>query len=121
MISRRAALTSTAACAALLVLGLDEATLPAPGPGARVLSSAEAHLVTCLGVALFPPGNPLGVSGAEVDLPAAVDELLGNTLDREVQLVFRYFLRALDQGTRVTRGAGFGSLPDAARREVLAT
>ena len=121
MISRRAVVTSAAALAALAVLGLQEATLPSPGPDAQVLSPAEAHLVACLGVALFPVGNPLGVSGADVDLPAAVDELLGNTLDHEIQLVFRYFLRALDQGTRVARGMGFGSLPEAARREVLAT
>lgn len=121
MLSRRQALVAGTAVAAVAALGVSEAVLPAPAPGARLLSAGEGHLVHALGDAMFPPGNALGVAGAELDLPGAVDGLLAATLDAEIQTVFRYFLRALDEGTRVSRGVGFGSLPLAARREVLTT
>ncbi len=121
MYSRRLLLIAGTAAVALAGVGVREAVLPAAAAGARVLSRGEAHLVATLGEALFPRGNPIGVSAGDVDLPGAVDELLGDTLDTEVKFVFRYFLRALDQGTRLSRGVGFGSLPVAERREVLDT
>jgi hypothetical protein len=48
-----------------------------------------------------------------------VDELLGDTMDAEMPPVFRYFLRILDEGTRLSRGHGFAALDRAARVAVL--
>lgn len=74
-----------------------------------------------VGEALFPPGNPLGVTGAEVDLATRVDDLLGDHLDGEVGMVFRYVLRLLENGTLASRGTSFSALPLEERVDVLAT
>ena len=95
--------------------------LPASALGGRVLSAGERGLVLALGEALFPPGNPLGVSAADVDIAGLVDELIGDFLDPVAAPVFRYLLRGLDAGTFASRGAAFGALPLAARREMLDT
>jgi hypothetical protein len=69
---------------------------------------------------MFPPGGPLGVGANDVDLPAEMDALLGDVLEAEVGLAFRWLIRTLDTGTLASRGARFVELPLAARQEVLA-
>lgn len=121
VLSRRLLLVSAAAAGVAGVLAVKTGVLPSPAHGMRVFSKGESRLVQALGEAMFAEPNALGVAPAAVDFPAVVDELLGETLDGEVRTVFRYFLRALDEGTSLSRGAGFASLSVAVRREVLAT
>lgn len=121
LLSRRNLMLSGSAVAALGGAGFRVGMLPEAGEGRRVLSAAEADLVAALGDALFPVGNPVGVAGREVNLPAEVDELLGDALDPEVERVFRTLLRVLDDGTWISRGRGFAALEPSQRQEVLET
>lgn len=119
LVSRRTLMLATAALGAVGVAGIGAATLPDPAPGALVLAASELALVEALAEAMFPPDNPLGVSGAGLGMPERVDELLGDTLDPMVQPVFRHVLAALDAGTLVSRGSRFVALPLADRIDVL--
>jgi hypothetical protein len=94
--------------------------LPAAAPGWNVLSEREARLVQAFGEALFPPGNPLGLSGLDVDLPRRVDELLGVELDPEMTPIFRYVIATIDDFTLLSRGGGFARLALEERKDVLA-
>lgn len=121
-VSRRQLLvgtTAVAAVAAVVGVGAGLLWLPAPAAGWRVLSAGEAVAVTRLAEALFPPGNPLGVSGGDVDLAPVVDDLLGDQLDDKVAPVFRYLLRAVEDFTFASRGVGFGALSVTDRVDVL--
>ncbi|MFZ5476269.1 MAG: gluconate 2-dehydrogenase subunit 3 family protein [Myxococcota bacterium] len=121
VLSRRALMVSGAALAAVSAVGVRAVDLPAPAAGARLLSLAELDLVRAVGEALFPPDSPLGIGAAEVDLGAAVDELVGEYMDPVVAPVLRYLLRALEVGTAASRGTPFGSLSLADRRAVMDT
>jgi len=118
---RRFLLASAAAVGVAALLAVKTGVLPAAAAGRRVFSKGESRLVQSLGEAMFPEPNALGVAPSQVDFAGVVDELLGDTLDSEIRVVFRYFLRVLDEGTELSRGTGFASLPVEARREVLAT
>lgn len=120
LLTRRRLMLAGAALAAVGLGGWAVATLPEPGAGRLALSDDEVALVEALGEAMFPPGNPVGVAGSSLALGAAVDELLGDTLDPMVGPLFRHILAALDAGTLVSRGARFGALPLEARVDVLA-
>ncbi len=119
LLSRRTLFLGGAAAAGLTALGVPVSVLPPAAPGFRVLSEGEAELITALGEAFFPPGNPVGVSAAEVDLPLLVDELMAEELDPVVQPVFRYLLKGLDAGTLASRGSTFTGLSLEERRDVL--
>lgn len=93
---RRLILGGFAAAGALAVCAGLTARLPAPGPGLRVLSTREAELVEALGEALWPPGNPIGVSWDQVALSDSVDELLADVLAGDSVSGFRQILRSLD-------------------------
>jgi hypothetical protein len=120
-LSRRSLLVGGASLGALAAVGVPAAVLPDAAPGFRVLSAGEAETIAALGEAFFPAGNPLGVSSGDVDLPLLVDALMADELDPVVQPVFRYLLRGLEVGTLASRGASFGSLPLAERRDVVET
>lgn len=119
ILSRRNLLLGGAAAASLTAVGVPVSMLPPAAAGFQVLSDGEASLIAALGEAFFPPGSPLGVSAAEVDLPLLVDALMADELDPVVQPVFRYLLRGLDAGTFASRGATFESLTLEERRDVL--
>ncbi|HJN76992.1 MAG TPA: hypothetical protein QGF58_23910 [Myxococcota bacterium] len=70
--------------------------LPDPAPGRRVLSEREAELTGLLGDAIWPEGNPIGVSSREARLVDGVDELLADTLGEDQVAGFRHLLRVLD-------------------------
>lgn len=118
VVTRRRMVLGAAALAALGA-GALAVHLPAAAEGWHVFSAGEQGLVTALGEALFPPGNPVGVSGADVELARRVDELLGVELDPEMTPIFRYVARAVDELTFLSRGASFAALPLADRVDVL--
>lgn len=76
-------------------------------------------MILALGEAFFPPGNPLGVSAHDVDLPALVDVLLAHELDPRLPGLFRYLLRGLEVGTFAAHGKVFSALSLAERRDVM--
>lgn len=119
--SRRAVLVAAAGLVAVGGLVAVYGPLPPVSEGRIVLSDADAELVRTVGQAMFPPGGPLGVSADEVDLPSAMDRLLGESLEPEVGLAFRWLMRTLDTGTLASRGERFARLPLEVRQEVLAT
>lgn len=119
--TRRSLLLAGAAATSLAALGVPAASLPDAAPGFQVLSMGESELIAALGEAFFPPGNALGVSAGDVDLPRLVDELMAEELDPAATPLFRYVLRGLEAGTLASRGAAFSALPLDARRDVLDT
>lgn len=120
LLTRRALLVAGGAVAAATGLGVPITHLPAPARGLRLFSEGEVGLIAALGEAFFPPGNPLGASAADVDLPALLDALIFDLLDPVVGPVFRYLLRGFALGTLASRQAPFESLSLEDRREVLA-
>lgn len=70
-------------------------------PGRAALSLREAGVVAALADAYFPPGNPLGVSAADIDLVSAVDAYLASLLAEDRRL-FRALLTAVDQWPRAS-------------------
>ena len=121
MLSRRAMILSGAALATLVAGGVAVGTLPAPGPGLRVLSNDEAVWATAIAGALFPPGSPLGVAGMQVDVARRLDDLLADVWEGEAVLGVRWVLRALEYGTLPRRGGVFSSLSLPEQQDVLAT
>lgn len=119
MLSRRTLLAGGGALAALAGVTVPAVVLPSAAPGRFLFGEAELVLIQAVGEALFPPGNPLGVAGEQVDLATRVDELLGDALDAEVGTVFRYVLRALENGTIASRGMAFSTLRLDDRIDVL--
>lgn len=69
--------------------------------GREALSAREAAVVYAIGEAHFPPGNPLGVSVADVDVVSGADAFVAGMLDRERRLL-RALLTAFDQWPRLT-------------------
>ena len=120
LITRRQLVAATSACAALAGTGGVLAQLPAPAPGRRLFSSGEIAIVSALVEAFFPPGNPLGVYGAQVDAASELDRLLVDELDPVVAPVFRHLLRGLEYATVATHGARFSHLERPVREEILA-
>jgi hypothetical protein len=120
-VSRRTALVAGAAAVAAAAVGTPVAVLSAPKVGFRLLSPREVVLVSAIGEALFPPGNPLGVCAADVGIARRVDDLLADVLDPVVAPVFRYLLRGFDLGTLVSRQQAFEALSLPERRDVLDT
>jgi hypothetical protein len=118
MVTRRQLLAATAACATLGAGGV-LAHLPAPAPGRRLFSAAEVEVVNALADAFFPPGNPIGVAGAAVDVASELDRLLVEDLDHVVAPVFRHLLRGIEYATVATHGARFTQLERIARGEIL--
>jgi len=86
---------ASAVCAGVVV------KLPEPGPGRRVLSERECFVVGRLADAIWPEGNPIGVSAVEADVVAGVDELLADTLGSDQGTAFRQIVRALDAAVDV--------------------
>jgi hypothetical protein len=82
----------------------------APASGRRVLSPSEAATVSAIAEALFPPGNGLGVSAADVDVAGAVDAQLASLLKNERRIV-RAFLVAFESWPRASLKGAFSSLP----------
>lgn len=119
-ITRRQLLAATAACAALAGSGGVLAHLPAPAAGRRLLSATELQVVAALADAFFPPGNPVGVAGAAVDVAGELDRMLAQDLDPVVAPVFRHLLRGLEYGAAATHGARFSQLERPAREDILA-
>lgn len=119
-LTRRILLITAAATGALAAAGFELVQLPPVAPGSWALSEGELESVTALGEAMFPPGNPLGVSGPDVGIAHRVDHLIGQDLDPEIRDLFRYLLKALDEGTLLSRGQRFGALSLEDRRSVLA-
>lgn len=119
-ITRRQLVTATAACAALAGTGGVLAHLPAPAPGQKLFSAAELEAVAALADAFFPPGNPVGVTGASVNVAAELDRMLAEDLDPVVGPVFRHLLRGLEYGAAATHGARFSRLERPIREEILA-
>lgn len=117
--SRRSLLLGGAALAAVASVGLRAVVLPQARVGLSLLSDGESQLIEALGEAFFPPGNALGVSAADVDLPALVDALLATELDPQLPTLFRYLLRGLEVGTFAGRGQIFSALSLDERRSVL--
>jgi len=124
LLNRRKFLAASGAAFAALAVGgvggLGALELPVAAAGHFCLSERELLLVQALAEALFPPGNPLGVTAVGMDLAGEVDELMGDRLDPVVTPVFRRVLQVLDDGTLVSRGARFADLPLDARVEVMA-
>ena len=70
--------------------------LPEPAAGRAVLGEREAEIVQALGDAIWPEGNPIGVSAREARLVEGVDALLDDTLGQDQVTAFRHLLRAMD-------------------------
>ena len=118
MLSRRTFVAS-AVLASLGALGVYEGMLPDAGVGFAVLGGDEPLIVAAVADAFFPPGNPVGVAARDIDLAARVDLLLADALEPQIVLAFRYVLRALEDGTRLSRGTRFSRLDLDTRREVV--
>lgn len=120
LITRRQLVAATAACATLAGTGGVLAQLPAPAPGRRLLSAGELEMVAALVEAFFPPGNPLGITGSQVDAAGELDRLLVDELDPVVAPVLRHLLRGFEYATVATHGARFSRLERPVREEILA-
>jgi hypothetical protein len=119
--SRRSVLVAAASLVAVGGLVAVYGPLPPVSVGRQALSDHDAELMRAIGQAMFPPAGPLGLSADDVDLVDSMDRLLGQTLEPEVGLAFRWLLRTLDAGTLVSRGERFTRLPLDVRQQVLAT
>ncbi len=117
--NRRALLASSLALVG--VIGLGAATIPLPdaGAGLSVLSAAEARTCAALADAYFPPGNPLGVAAADVDLVGQLDAHCADVYEREVVLAFRWALRAVNAAV-IVQGGDLAALSRDARRALVA-
>ena len=93
---------------------------PEPACPLKELERREYAIVAALADALFPPGNPIGLSGTEARVPEYVDRWMhGLQPDRATD--FRGMLLVFEHGTlafglRVRR---FTELPQAARERYL--
>ena len=119
LITRRQLVAATSACAAFAGTGGVLAQLPAPAPGRRLLAASEIDVVSALIEAFFPPGNPLGVSGSQVDAASELDRLLVDELDPVVAPVLRHLLRGFEYASIATHGARFSQLERPVREEIL--
>jgi hypothetical protein len=86
-------------------------------PGRRALSVREAEVVYAIGMAHFPPGNPLGLTLRDVDVVGGADAFIAGMLDRERRLV-RALLTAFDQWPRLSlaSSSSFSNMRDNAER-----
>ena len=81
--------------AALTTLGALAVQLPAPAPGAQVLSKSEQEIVSAVAEAMFPQGF-FPVSGAAISIVERFDLLLREHLDAIQRRGVRYLLRLLN-------------------------
>lgn len=97
-------------------------SLPSPAPGRLALTAREGELLTRLSEVWFPPGNPLGVSAAEVDVGGELDQLLV-LLSSGEQRALHALLRVVDQLPRASLRSHtrFAELPLSERRALIAT
>ncbi|MBI1947239.1 MAG: hypothetical protein HYS27_16210 [Deltaproteobacteria bacterium] len=95
-------------------------SLPTPAPGRQALSEREGELLVRLAEVWFPPGNPLGVAAADVDIGGELDRLLVLLSARE-QRALHALLRVVDQLPRasLSSSARFSALPLAERRALI--
>jgi len=108
LISRRALLRgSIVAAIGAGVGGL--AWLRDAAAGFRVLAPEEVVVVEALAEAIFPVGNPMGLSWLDIDLAHGFDDVLADfMLPRNVPAI-RYLLRTLELATLVARGLPFSA------------
>lgn len=118
LVSRRAFFRGSLA-AAVAIAGGGAAWLRDAAAGYRVLAPEEVHIVEALGEALYPEGNPVGVSWRDIDIARRVDGVLAeNMLPRNVPAI-RYLLRTLEIATLIARGRSFTSCPAALRVQIF--
>ncbi len=103
LVTRRRLLAGGLGLAGALALGWAVA-LPGPAEGMRVLSAEERRVVAALGEALFPAGNPVGLSWQDIDGVAEVDRILDRVISGEARVAFRYLLTALDWSAVLVAG-----------------
>ena len=119
-ITRHQLLVATTACTALAGRGGVLAQLPSPAPGLALLSQGELDIVTALADAFFPPGHPMGLSGASRNVAEELDRLLVEDLDPVLGPVFRHLLRGLEPGAVTSHGGRFSRLERPLREQILA-
>ncbi len=117
--NRRTLLTASIALVGVVGVGAVAVPFPAPRAGLRVLSAEEARTCAALADAYFPPGNPLGVAAADVDLVGQLDAHCADVYEREVVLAFRWALRAVNAAV-LAQGGDLAALTRDARRDLIA-
>ncbi len=109
-VSRRALMRgSMVAVASASVGGLG--WLRDPAPGFRALAPEEVRITEALGEALFPEGNPMGVSWREAEIALGVDTILSDYMLPRNAAGVRYMLRTLEIATLLARGTRFSRCP----------
>lgn len=105
---------------ALAGLGAFTFRLRPAAPGMSVLSGGEIAVVDALCDALFPPGNALQLSIADLDVAKSLDLQVARFDSRE-QRVLRALLTVLDEWPRISFFARrrFSELPTADRVQIL--
>ncbi|OGQ19364.1 MAG: hypothetical protein A2138_05580 [Deltaproteobacteria bacterium RBG_16_71_12] len=95
-------------------------SLPTPAPGRQALSARESELLVRLAEVWFPPGNPLGVAAADVDIGGELDRVLALLSIRE-QRALHALLRVVDQLPRASLSSTtrFSELPLPERRALI--
>lgn len=95
-------------------------SLPTPAPGRLALSAREGELLVRLGEVWFPPGNPLGVAAADVDIGGELDRLLV-LMSAGEQRALHALLRVVDQLPRASLSSStrFTALPLSERRALM--
>ena len=81
----------------------------------RVLADREADIVDCLGEALWPEGNAIGVAWTGA---AGVDHVLSEVLLGASVIPFRYSLYGLDYAARVS-GTSLADMSGEQRLDLL--
>lgn len=110
LVSRRAFFRGSVIASVAIASG-GMAWLREAAVGFRVLAPEEVRIVEALGEALYPEGNPVGVSWLDVDIARCVDDVLADyMLPRNVPAI-RYLLRTLEIATLIARGHPFTRCP----------
>lgn len=118
LVSRRAFLRASVMASVAIASGA-AVWLREAAAGFRVLAPQEVRIVEALGEALYPEGNPIGLSWRDVDIARCVDDLLTDLmLPRNVPAI-RYLLRTLEIATLVARGQSFTSCPVELRVQIF--
>ena len=118
LVSRRRLLWAGVATAAAAFAGGGLLVLPKAAEGARVLSAHELAIVRAVAEVMFPIGV-FPVGGVEAQVAEEVDRLLSDWFIEPHRSAFRYILRGLEWGTRVSQGQGFSGLDLSERQVVL--
>jgi len=117
LVSRRALFRGSLLAAAGIGVGglgwLREAAV-----GFRVLAPDEVTIVEALAEALYPVGNPMGVSWLDIDVAQAFDTILADYMLPHNVTAIRYLLRTLEVATLVSRGLPFSACSPGMRVQI---